>query len=301
MVDTTDEWITTRTGIRERHIADKDTATSDLAAAAVLRALEAAGLGVADIDLIVLGTATPDMLFPSTAALVQAKLGAAGAVAFDVSAACSGFIYAIAVARGLIETGPYRNAVVIGAETLTRIVDWDDRTTCVLFGDGAGAVVLGPTDDEREICSIELCTDGTLSHLLHMPAGGSRMPASEETVKKRLHCIHMEGREVFKHAVKFMTRAMNAALEQAGMSTDDLDLFIPHQANLRIMEAVSKRMKIPEEKVFINVDRYGNTSAASVPIALDEAVRAGRCPRGTTVGLVAFGGGFTSASAVVKL
>lgn len=300
MVDTTDEWITTRTGIRERRVATDSQATSDLATPAARRALEASGLDVEDLDLIIVGTATPDMLFPSTACLLQSNLGAKNAVAFDLSAACSGFLYATSVARSFMQSGQYRNALVVGAETLTKIVNWDDRRSCVLFGDGAGAAVLTPSEDESGIESISLFSDGQLSNLLYQPAGGSRIPASTESVAQDLHTIRMEGRDVFKYAVRHMTSAMTAMIEEAGITADQLDLLIPHQANLRIIEAVGKRLNIPEEKVFVNVHKYGNTSAASVPIALDEAIREGRVKPGSTVGLVVFGGGFTWASAVVK-
>jgi 3-oxoacyl-[acyl-carrier-protein] synthase-3 len=301
MVDTTDEWITARTGIKERRIAENGDATSDMATPAALRALETAGLDPADVDVILLGTATPDMLFPSTACIVQSNLGARRAAAFDLSAACSGFLYGLSIGKAFIESGQYRNALVIGAEALTKIIDWEDRNTCVLFGDGAGAVVLTPSEDDRGLLSINLFSDGDLSHLLYLPAGGSRNPTSPRTIDEGLHYVRMEGREVFKYAVKHMSRAMEISIEQAGVDPDEIDLFIPHQANLRIMEAFAKRLGVPGEKVFVNVDRYGNTSAASVPIALDEAIRSGRCGPGTLVGLTVFGGGFTWASAVVRI
>lgn len=304
MVDTTDEWITTRTGIKERRVAEKGMATSDIATPAAKRALEAAGMKAKDVDLILLGTATPDMLFPSTACVVQSNLGAKNAAAFDLSAACSGFLYAVSVGKAFIESGQYRNALVIGAETLTNILDWEDRSTCVLFGDGAGAVVLGRAEDGGKdgagIRAINLYSDGALTNLLYMPAGGSRIPTSRDSLDKKLHSVKMEGREVFKYAVKYMSGAMEQTLADAGLTPNDLDLLIPHQANLRIMEAVAKRLEIPSEKVFVNVDRYGNTSAASVPIALDEAVRSGRCRPGDLIGTVVFGGGFTWAAAVVQ-
>ncbi len=301
IVDTTDEWITTRTGIKERRIAPDHSATSDLATPAAEKALAAAGLDPVDLDLILVGTATPDMVFPSTACILQANLGAKKAVGFDLSAACSGFLYSLSVGASFLKGGVYRNALVIGAETLTSITDWTERRTAVLFGDGAGAVVITPAEDESCIEAINLYSDGNLTHLLHMPAGGSRMPPSHETVDKNLHVITMEGREVFKHAVKLMTSAMEETLSDADVTAGDLDLLIPHQANLRIMEAVAKRLRIPIEKVFVNVDRYGNTSAASVPIALDEAVRSGRIGKGSLIGTVVFGGGFTWASAVVRI
>lgn len=304
MVDTTDEWITTRTGIKERRVAGPGVATSDIATPAAKSALDAAGLDVMDVDLILLGTATPDMLFPSTACVVQSNLGARNAAAFDLSAACSGFLYAVSVGKAFIESGTYKNALVIGAEALTNILNWEDRTTCVLFGDGAGAVVLGRADENDTkragILAIHLYSDGDLANLLYMPAGGSRIPTSPDSIEKKLHFVKMEGREVFKHAVKHMSLAMEETLAEAGFTPADLDLLVPHQANLRIMEAVAKRLEIPNEKVFVNVDRYGNTSAASVPIALDEAVRSGRIKPGDLVGTVVFGGGFTWAAAVVQ-
>lgn len=300
IVDTSDEWITTRTGIKERRISADDEATSDMATPAARRALESAGLEAEDLDVIILGTATPDMLFPSTACLVQANLGAKNAAAFDLSAACSGFIYATAIGRSFLQSGQFRNALVIGAETLTKIMNWEDRRSCVLFGDGAGAAVLVPSEDEAGIEGISLSSNGKLWPLLHQPAGGSRVPATSESVAQNMHTVRMEGRDVFKHAVRYMSGSMSDIIKRSGLTPDDIDLFIPHQANLRIIEAVGKRLGIPEEKVFVNVDRYGNTSAASVPIALDEAIRAGRVEPGFNVGMVAFGGGFTWASAVVK-
>ena len=302
IVDTTDEWIVTRTGVRERRIARDDQATSDFATPAALRACEAAGVDPADIDLIVIGTVTPDRVFPSTAAHVQANIGAVQATAFDVIAACSGFLYGLSIAQPAIESGRHRTALVIGAETLTKVTDWKDRNTCVLFGDAAGAVILQLSDDpDRGILSIDTGTDGRLKHLLHQQAGGSRMPASHETVDRRLHTIQMEGREVYKHAVTHMSESALKALADAGLTGPDLDMLIPHQANIRIMEAVAKRIKVPREKVFVNLDRYGNTSAASIPLAFDQAVRGGECGPGSLVEMVAFGGGFTWGAAVVRM
>ncbi|MFH1278875.1 MAG: beta-ketoacyl-ACP synthase III [Candidatus Eisenbacteria bacterium] len=302
MVDTSDEWIVTRTGIRERHIVSEEEATSDIAIPAARKACEAAGVDPADLDNIIIGTATSDMPFPSTACLVQAAIGARKAAAFDVVAACSGFLYGLNVGRSMILSGQAKRILVMGAETLTRITDWQDRNTCVLFGDAAGAVVLGPSEDEnRGLLSINFGSDGRLWELLHQPAGGSRKPASHATVDAREHVIRMIGRDVFKHAVKHMSEAILAALEEAGVTGADLDLLIPHQANIRIMEAVGKKIEIPRERVCVNLDRYGNTSSASIPLALDEAIRSGRCGEGSLVGLVAFGGGFTWAASVVRL
>ncbi|MBN1825651.1 MAG: ketoacyl-ACP synthase III [Candidatus Eisenbacteria bacterium] len=301
MVDTTDEWIVTRSGIRERHISTDDQATSDMATPAALRACEAAGVEPADLDAIIVGTATGDRPFPSTAVVVQANIGASNAYAFDVSAACSGFLFGLSVGRSIIHDDRAGTVLVIGAETLTKVTDWVDRSSCVLFGDGAGAVILQKTDEDRGILSINTGSDGTLQELLYQPAGGSRMPASHETVDQRLHTIKMEGREVFKHAVTHMSEAALKALADAGYEGPDLDWLFPHQANLRIMEAVAKRIRVPRERVFVNLDRYGNTSAASIPIALDEAVRGGHCGPGALIELVAFGAGFTWAAAVVRL
>jgi len=302
MVDTTDEWIVTRSGIRERHISSDDQATSDMASPAALRACEAAGVEPKDLDAIVVGTATSDRLFPSTAVVVQANIGAVNAAAFDVSAACSGFIYGLSVGKALLHDGQAKTVLVIGAETLTKVTDWTDRSSCVLFGDGSGAVVLQMTDEEdRGILSLNTGSDGRLQELLFQPAGGSRMPASHETVDRRLHTIKMEGREVYKHAVTCMSEAAQKALDDAGYAGPDLDWLFPHQANIRIMEAVAKRIRVPRERVFVNLDRYGNTSAASIPIALDEAVKGGHCGPGSLIELVAFGAGFTWAAAMVRL
>jgi len=300
MVDTTDEWITTRTGIKQRRIVKPGVATSDIAAIAAKEALENAKLKPEDLDLIIIGTITPDMQFPATACLVQAKIGAKNAAAFDISAACSGFIYAISVAEALIRTGQYKNALVLGAEVLSSIVDWQDRNTCVLFGDGAGAAVLAPVD-EGGILSTHIGSNGNEAELLNMPAGGSRMPASEETLKNRMHYLKMSGNEVFKLAVKAMADAANKAAVKAGiMSIEEIDLIIPHQANMRILMAVANRLKLPETKLFLNVDRYGNMSSASTAVALYEAVKAGRIKKDDNIMLVAFGAGLTWAACVIK-
>ncbi|HHS13298.1 MAG TPA: ketoacyl-ACP synthase III [bacterium] len=300
IVDTTDEWIRERSGIERRHILEEGKANSDLSIIAAEQALEDAGLKAKDLDVIIVGTVTPDSPFPSTACRVQAAIGAVKAAAFDISAACSGFLYGIKLADSMIRSGSARYVLVIGAEILTRITDWEDRGTCVLFGDGAGAAVLGPSDGTRGILSSYFKSDGRLAHLLHMEAGGSRYPATHETVDKRMHFIRMEGREVFKHAVRTMSDAATHALEQAGIHPDDLDFLITHQANIRIIEAISKRLKLPKDKVFINIQEYGNTSAASIPIALNQARREGALKDGFRCLLVAFGGGFTWGSALIQ-
>jgi len=301
LVDTSDEWIVARTGIRLRHVAEPGSALSDLVTAAARLALQDAGVQPEELDLIVLGTVTGDMKFPATACFVQEKLGAKNAVAFDISAACSGFLYGLQVAEGLMATAGYRRALVVGGEVLTSMVNWQDRDTCVLFGDGAGAVVLGPSDGERGLLQASLHSDGAHSGLLYNPGGGCVNPPTAENVNTGLHSIHMEGKEVFRHAVTAMSGALEKVLAQAGLSGDDLDLLIPHQANLRIIEAVAKRFKMPMEKVYVNVDRYGNTSAASIPIALDELRRSGELKPGTLVGMVTFGAGFTWAAALLRL
>ncbi|MFN8180169.1 MAG: beta-ketoacyl-ACP synthase III [bacterium] len=300
MVETSDEWIVARTGIRTRHVADAKTSTSTLATSAAKKALADAGLTAADVDLIVIGTATPDMLFPSTACLVQANLGAEHAAAFDLAAACSGFIYGLNVAAGMIRNGTHDTALVIGAETLSKIMDFTDRSTCVLFGDGAGAAVVRRVEKGRGILSTRIMSDGTLGEMLMLPAGGSARPATHETVDQRLHYIKMSGNNVFKSAVKSMADVVTKALEDAELSAEAIDLFIPHQANLRIIEATARKLGIPMDKVFVNVDRYGNTSAASIPLAIDEARHAGVLREGHVVSAVAFGAGFTWGSAVLR-
>ncbi len=300
MVDTSDEWIMTRTGISTRRIADANTATSDLAAEAGRRAIADAGIDPDEIDMIIVATATPDMLFPASACLVQSAIGLTRACAFDVSAACSGFVYSLSIAKALISSRTYDKILVIGAETLSKIVDWTDRNTCVLFGDGAGAAVLGEVEEGRGIQSVLLGSDGSLSHWLNMPGGGSRMPISHEVIDQRLHYVKMNGNNVFKYAVMAMETAALAALDQANARPEEIDLLVPHQANLRIIEAVAERIGVPMTKVFVNLDRYGNTSAASVPIALDEARREGRLKKGDLVEVVVFGGGFTWGAAVLR-
>jgi 3-oxoacyl-[acyl-carrier-protein] synthase-3 len=300
LVDTTDEWIRERTGIFKRHRADAKTATSDLAVGACRKALEDAGLTAADIGLIIVGTATPDMFFPSTACLVQKELGATEAAAFDISAACSGFLYGLSIAEDFVNSGKFEYVLVVGAETLTKILDWTDRTTCVLFGDGAGAAVVGRVGDGRGIVSSFMASDGSMGDLLQLPAGGSRMPASEETIRNGMHYVKMQGNKLFKAAVKAMASAATATLEDAGYTSDDLDLLVPHQANQRIITATARRIGVPDEKVFSNVEFYGNTSAASIPLALAQAKREGRLKEGMLVALVSFGGGLTWASVLLR-
>ena len=296
-VDTSDEWITTRSGIRQRHIAADDETTCDLAYHASVRALEAAGVDASELDLIVLGTTTPDLIFPSTACLLQHRLGANGCAAFDVNAACSGFVYALTVADKFIRSGASKTVLVIGAETLTRMIDWSDRTTCVLFGDGAGAVVLKP-DSDTGILSTHLHADGGKKELLWNPVGVSvGFKPEEKNVGVR---INMAGSDVFKHAVKTLDSLVEETLEANGLDRHDIDWLIPHQANLRIIEATAKRLDMPMERVIVTVDRHGNTSSGSVPLALDEAVRSGKIQRGQMVLLEAFGGGFTWGSALLR-
>ena len=304
IVDTSDEWITTRTGIRERRIAAEGQATSDMAAEAARRALADAGITAEEVNLIVVATVTPDMFFPSTACFVQKKIGASNAVCFDISAACSGFLYALQVARHFINTGNRTTALVIGAEKLSSLINWQDRNTCVLFGDGAGAVVIRRAEEETDapgrVLSTVMGSDGNLADLLKVPGGGSACPITAENALSRPNTIHMEGRETFKHAVTRMCQASEQALEMAGLKKEDITLIIPHQANLRIIQAIADRLGLPHDKAFINLDKYGNTSAATIPVALDEANRAGRLKRGDILLLVAFGGGFTWASSVVR-
>jgi 3-oxoacyl-[acyl-carrier-protein] synthase III len=299
IVDTTDQWITERTGIKERRVAAPDQATSDLSTEAARRALEAAKLTPQDVDLIVVATCTPDHLFPSTACLVQKALGIKNAVAFDVSAACSGFLFGLATVAGMLETGIAKTAVLIGADTLTRFTNWKDRGTCVLFGDGAGAVVLRKTEGAGNLLSVHLGSDGAPSDILTIPGGGSRYPTGSNGVEHPAHIL-MEGKEVFKHAVTRMIEAAEISLKKAGVTADDLALIIPHQANLRIIDAIAKRLDMKEDKVFRNVHKYGNMSAATTIIALDEAVRGGLVKRGDLVELIAFGAGLTWGSAVIR-
>lgn len=300
MVDTSNEWIMARTGIRERRVVNAQMAASDLAWKAAERALKAAGTSPAEIDLIVVATVTPDMAFPSTACLVQDKIGAKRAAAFDISAACSGFVYGLSVVDQFIKNGTYETALLIGAETLSKITDWTDRNTCVLLGDGAGAVVVKSTEEEKGILSFYLGADGGAGDLLKLPAGGSRMPPTHETIDNGLHYIKMRGNELFKVAVRVLVRAIQEALSRIHLSSEEISLLIPHQANLRIIQAMAEKAGIPLSKVYINVDRYGNTSSASIAIALDEAVREGRIKEGDIVVLDAFGGGLTWGACVIR-
>ncbi|WP_310833058.1 beta-ketoacyl-ACP synthase III [Paenibacillus pedocola] len=299
IVETNDEWIVSRTGIRERHIAAPHEATSDLAYEAALKALESAGMKAEELELIIVATVTPDSSFPSTACILQDKLGAKGAAAFDLSAACSGFVYSLATATGFIKTGMYNNALIIGADTLSRITDYTDRNTCVLFGDGAGAVIIGEVPEGRGFQSFDLGAEGSGGSLLKMEAGGSRLPASQQTIEDKKHFIYMNGREVFKFAVRVMGTATERVLTKAGLGKEDIDLFVPHQANIRIIQSAMQRLDLPEEKCVINVDRYANTSAASIPLALVEAAEAGRMKEGDTVLMVGFGGGLTWGASVL--
>ncbi|MEO7965087.1 MAG: beta-ketoacyl-ACP synthase III [Gemmatimonadaceae bacterium] len=299
-LETNDAWIVQRTGIRERHVAAPEETNCTMSAAASRTAMERAGVSAIDLDVIVLGTASPDRLLPATAVDLQAELGANNAAAFDVMAACSSWLYGLIVAEGLMATGAGDTILVVGTEKLTTIVDWTDRSTCVLFGDGAGAGVLRPSDDGTGILSTFMRSDGKLAELLYRPGGGAAHPFDESSLKNRSIYVRMEGREVFKHAVRSMSDAADHALESAGLSGADIDIMIPHQANVRIIEATAKHAGIPMEKVFVNVDRYGNTSSASVVIALEEAIESGRVRAGMNVLLVAFGAGFTWASLVVR-
>lgn len=302
MVDTSDEWITTRTGIKERRIADDETATSDLAYGAAKAALQSAGIESDEVDLIIVATVTPDMLFPATSCLVQAKLGAAQAAAFDLSAGCSGFVYAMTVGAGCIASGLHRTVLVIGADTLSKITNWKDRSTCVLFGDGAGAVVLREVPEGYGILSTVLGADGTGGEKLTLPGGGSRRPFrfDREETDEGAQYIHMCGPDVFKFAVRAMPQAAEEVLAKAGLTPAEVDLFIPHQANIRIIDAAVDRLGMDRERVMVNVDRYGNTSAASVALALDEAVKAGRLTRGDVGVMVGFGAGLTWGAVAVR-
>jgi len=300
MVDTSDEWIRTRTGIVERHLVTEEDTTATMAIEAAHAALEMAGLKPTDIDLIIVATATPDYIFPSTACLIQDALGARHAAAFDLAAGCSGFVYGVSIATGLIEIGQYKNALIIGAETLSRITDWEDRATCVLFGDGAGAVILHANGAEGGVLSSELGADGSGGDLLILPGGGSRNPTSHKTVSEGMHHLKMKGREVFRFAVRAMPAATRQVLAKADLTLQDLSLLIPHQANRRITDASAKTLGIPEDKIFSDVEWFGNTSAASIPIALCEAVEQGRIQRNDVVVFVGFGAGLTWAAAAVR-
>lgn len=300
IVDTSNEWIVTRTGIHNRRIVEDSIATSDLATVAAKKALEMANIQPKDLDLIIVATVTPDNAFPSTACIVQSNLGAKNAAAFDLEAGCSGFLYGLATGKQFISTGLYKYVLVIGAETLSKITNWNDRNTCVLFGDGAGAVVLGPTVDGKGILSTHLGANGEGGKVLTQPAGGSRMPATIETVNQNLHYIKMDGSEVFKFAVRIMGNAAKKALELCNLNVSDIDYLVPHQANIRIISSAAKRLKLSMDKVYVNLDKYGNMSAASIPVALDEAVRKGKINENDIVVLVGFGAGLTWGSCVIK-
>ncbi|MCL6637808.1 MAG: ketoacyl-ACP synthase III [Alicyclobacillus sp.] len=301
MVDTNDEWIVTRTGIRERRIAEPGETTSDYAVAACQQALTRAGVEAAAVDMVICATVTPDMVFPATACLVQDRIGAVNAGAFDLSAACTGFLYGLACAAAMVQAGLNRYVLVCAADLLSRITDYEDRKTCVLFGDGAGAVLVGPVSEGRGFLSFDLGSDGSGGHFLYLPAGGSKMPASLETISNRQHYLKMEGQETFKFAVKAMASSTERVLETAGLTKDDIDLLVPHQANIRIIDAARKRFGLDEDKVAVTIHKYGNTSASSIPIALDEAVQEGRVGSGDVVVMVGFGGGLTWGAAAVRL
>jgi 3-oxoacyl-[acyl-carrier-protein] synthase III len=300
IVDTSDEWITTRTGIKERRIAAKDEKTSDMASRAALKALEQAHVDPKDVDLILVATATPDMLFPATACFVQKKIGAPKAACLDISAACAGFLFGVEIAQQFITSGTYDTVLVIGAEKLSSITNWTDRNTCVLFGDGAGAAVLQHRGRAHGVISTHIGSDGNFTDILYMPGGGSNTPITRDNAHMNLATIHMNGRDVYKQAVTSMLSASKKAMEQAGLTSDDIACVIPHQANLRIIEGIAARMKIPLDRFFVNLDKYGNTSAAAVAMALDEANRTGRIKRGDYVLMVVFGGGLTWASTIVE-
>lgn len=300
MVETSDEWIVTRTGIRERRIAAENETTSDMAANAARAALENANVSPEDVDMIIVATITPDMFFPSTACFVQTRIGAFKAVCFDVSAACSGFLYALEIGRQFISSGAMKTVLVIGAEKLSTIVNWTDRNTCVLFGDGAGAAVLQHRPGSRGILSSVNGSDGRFAEILQIPGGGCKIPVTAENAAQRLNTIQMNGKETYKQAVTAMLNAGQTALSLAGVSVENVACFIPHQANLRIIEAIASRMNVSMDRFMINLDRFGNTSAAAVAIALDEAARTGRMNRGDHILMVVFGGGLTWASTVVE-
>ena len=300
MVDTSDEWITSRTGIKERRFASEGETTSSLSVRAARIALDRAKLRAQDVQLVIVGTCSPDYLFPATACIVQSELGATHAGAFDVEAACTSFVTAIGIARGMISSGTVQNALVIGAETLSRFLNFKDRTTCVLFGDGAGAVVVEASNASVGIESVVLHSEGSKGEMLMVKAGGARVPATQATLEQGQHFITMQGGEVFKLAVKSMADAAEEAIRDAGVSLSDIALMIPHQANVRIIDGVAKRLHFPMEKVFVNIQRYGNTSAASIPIAIAEAEAQGRLHRGDKVLLAAFGGGFTWGASVLE-
>ena len=300
MLDTTDEWITKRTGIRERRIVENGVAASDLAVEASLRALNDANVLPTEVDLIVTSTITPDCLFPSTSCYIQEKLGARNAGAFDLLAACAGFVYALSVAKSFVASGAMKTVLVVGTECMSKITDYTDRSTCILFGDGAGAVVVQQGNGRREIITTHLGSDGSQAELLMLPAGGSKLPASRETVDSRLHYIKLRGKEVFKQAIINMVDVITKTAAENNMQVEDIDMIIPHQSNIRIIEAAMEKLKLPREKAFVNINRYGNTSSASIPIAMDEIEKGNMLKPGDTALLVAFGGGLTWSSSIIK-
>ncbi len=302
LVDTSDEWITVRTGIKERHIAGEGETTASMAVAASEKALEDAGIGPEQIDAIICATITPEMPLPATACFIQDKLGAVGASAFDIAAACSGFVYGLEIGKMFIESGRYEHVLLVGSETLSRITDYQDRSTCILFGDGAGAALLKATNDpQRRITYTKLKSDGSKWNMLQLPGCGSRYPASHEVLDKRMQYMTIQGRAIYKFAVNSMQQLILDAMKNCNLSVDDVKMVVPHQVNRRIIDSATQKLGFPPEKVYINIDRFGNTSSASVPIALDEARRTGKLAEGDTIIMVAFGGGLTWGSAVVKL
>ncbi len=308
MVDTSDAWIMERTGIRERRIADPGMVTSDMAAEAAKRAIEAAGLTARDIDMIIVGTVTPDMPMPATAVFVQQKIGAGHCPAFDISAACAGFLFGLTLADGIVRTGAARYVLVIGVELLSRVIDWEDRTTCVLFGDGAGAVVVGPSEGKvgpdgkpRGVLATRIHSDGAMAPSLWIPGGGSKMPPSPEVLATKSHKVHMRGQDIFKVAIKNLYSASKAAVDLAGMTPEEVDWVCPHQANLRIIDQATSRLGVPNEKILVNLERVGNTSSASIPILLDESIRSGKVKEGQTVVMCALGSGISWGGAVVRI
>ncbi len=300
IVDTSDKWVTERTGIKERRLATSEEAASDFSYKAARHALKAAGVKARDLDLILVGTVTPDSPFPSTGCVLQSMLGAKNAVGFDVSATCSGFLYTLSLADAYVRSGRYKKILVVGTDILSKFVDWEDRNTCVLFGDGAGAVVIEPTTKQKGIIDVVIGSDGRLGDMLYIPGGGSRIPASKESIRDGQHFIKMNGNEVFKVAVKTMERVSREILKKNNIDPGEVSIMVPHQANIRIIQAVAKRLKMPMENVVVNLDKYGNTSAATIPIALDEAVREGRIRDGDLILMAAFGGGLTWASALIR-
>ena len=301
MVETSDEWITTRTGIKERRIVKENQTTSDLAYEASKKAIDKAGIKIEDIDLIIVATVSPDAPMPATACYLQEKLKAVNAAAFDISAACSGFIYGVSIAKAFIEAGMYRTVLLVGVEVLSKITDWSDRSTCILFGDGAGAMIFQASQTENDVISTYLGSDGSYTELLNIPAGGSVNPTTKDTVEQRQHYIKMAGKEVFKEAVPKMAYAATKALEVANLKKEDISLYVPHQANLRIIDAMVKKAGIDKDKVYINVQKYGNMSSATTIVALDEAINEGKVKKGSLVELVAFGAGLTWGACILKI